>query len=228
MTNRTLPLTERDHQLVSDAVAAAEAHSSGEIVTIVTDSSDDYGDVRLAWSAVASFMALGAIAMFPAFWTARFGAVLGRWNHEWDAPTAFALAALVATLKFAAVWLIQSWRPLRLWLVPSPVKTRRVHEQAIAAFRIGAERRTHGRTGILIYLSLAERRAEIVADAAINALVDESVWGEAMLAMLAHLRGGKIADAMVAAIEQVGTVLARHLPHDGPDTNELPDRLIEI
>ena len=228
MAQRSLTLTEADHQLVTNAVAAAEAHSSGEIVTIVSDRSDDYGDVQMAWAALASFIALSVIAAFPVFYTHSFNLLLGGWNHEWTAAAAFAVAALVATLKFSAVWLIQLWQPLRFWMVPPPVKAHRVRKAAIAAFRIGAERRTHGRTGLLIYLSLAENRAEIVADAAIAALVDEAVWGDAMAAMIAHLKQGRTAEGMVAAIDRVGAVLAAKLPLDGPNTNELPDRLIEI
>ena len=69
-----------------------------------------------------------------------------------------------------------------------------------------AERRTHGRTGILIYLSLAEHRAEIVADAAIADKVAPEVWGEAMAALIAEIRAGRPGAGRVAAVEQVGAV----------------------
>ena len=95
-------------------------------------------------------------------------------------------------------------------------------------FKVGAERRTHGRTGILIYISMAEHRAEIVADEAIAGKVDPMVWGEAMAAMLAHVREGRVAEGMVAAVEKVGAVLEEHFPIAEGDTNELPDRLIEV
>ena len=131
-------------------------------------------------------------------------------------------------LKFAGMWLLQLWRPLRLFLVPGPIKHERVRARAIMCFKVGAERRTHGRTGILIYLSMAERRAEIVADEAIAAKVAPEVWGDAMAAMLAHIREGNIADGMIAAIDKVGVVLAEHFPLAEGDTNELPDRLIEV
>ena len=68
--------------------------------------------------------------------------------------------------------------------MPGFIKAARVRARAEACFKIGAERRTHGRTGILIYVSLAEHRAEIVADAAIAGKVSPEVWGEAMAALL--------------------------------------------
>jgi len=95
-------------------------------------------------------------------------------------------------------------------------------------FKVGAERRTQGRTGILIYLSMREHRAEIVADTAIAAQVAPEVWGQAMADMLVHIKEGRIADGMVAAIRDVGVVLAEHLPRADDDKNELPDRLIEL
>ena len=104
----------------------------------------------------------------------------------------------------------------------------RVRQRAVTCFRVGAERRTHGRTGILIYLSLDEHRAEIVADEAIAGKVAPEVWGDAMAAMLAHLRDGRLADGLVAAVERVGAVLAEHFPRAEDDHNELPDRLIEV
>ena len=71
--------------------------------------------------------------------------------------------------------------PLRLVLTPPATKHRRVRRRAITIFQAAAERRTGGKTGILIYLSIAERRAEIVADEAILKVTDEHAWGEAMM-----------------------------------------------
>lgn len=221
-------LSEADHLRVSAAVAAAEGHSAGEIVTIVAERSDDYGDVALAWAVLVSFLALTALALCPGFYLSLVDRLTGNWASDWTPGAVFALAALVAMLKFAAMWLLQLWQPLKFWLIPPPLKAARVRGRAIAAFRIGAERRTQGRTGILIYLSLREHRAEIVADEAISTRVAPEVWGDAMAAMLAELRQGRLADGMIAAVERVGAVLAEHVPRAGDDRNELPDRLIEV
>ena len=138
------------------------------------------------------------------------------------------IAATLAVLKFLGVWLILLWQPLRFWLIPGPVKSARARARAIELFKVGAERRTHGRTGILIYLSMREHRAEIVADEAIAGKVAAETWGEAMAAMLAEIKAGRCADGMIAAVEKVGAVLAEHFPRAEDDTNELPDRLIEL
>lgn len=221
-------LSEAGRQQVSAAVRAAEGATAGEIVTILAEQSDDYGDVALAWSALAGVLALLALSIAPDFYLGLYERLSGGWVHEWTPRNVLALALAVFVLKFGGMWLLQLWRPLRLFLVPSPLKGERVRARAVTCFKVGAERRTHGRTGILIYLSMREHRAEIVADEAIAGKVAPEVWGEAMAEMIALIRQGQLADGMCAAVERVGAVLAEHFPRAGDDQNELPDRLIEV
>jgi putative membrane protein len=221
-------MTDDDRQKISDAVSAVERQTAGEVVTIVTEQSDSYAEVALLWSVLVAFLALGALTIAPEFYLGIYDRLTGGWVQDWQPRGIFAVALVVATLKFTGMWLLQLWRPLRLALVPGYVKHERVRTRAITCFKVGAERRTHGRTGILIYLSMAEHRAEIVADEAIAGKVDPLVWGEAMAAMLAHLREGRVAEGMIAAIEKVGALLAEHFPLAEGDINELPDRLIEV
>jgi putative membrane protein len=215
-------------QQISTAVTAAEATSAGEIVTILSDHSNEYTDVALLWSVFAAFLALAALTIAPDFYLGLYDRLTGGWVQQWHARELFALALTVAVLKFTAMWLLQLWQPLRLFLVPTSIKNRRVREKAITCFKVGAEQRTTGRTGILIYLSMREHRAEIVADEAIASIVAPEVWGDAMAAMLVHIREGRIADGMVAAVERVGVVLAEHFPRAVDDKDELPNRLIEV
>lgn len=221
-------LTDADRDRIGKAVSDAELLSAGEIVTILTERSDGYTDVALSWSAAVALLALAMLAIAPDFYLGLYDRLLADWGHEWTPHAILTLAAFVAAIKFGAMMLLQLWQPLRFWLVPGPIKTMRVHDRAVRAFRIGTERRTSGRTGILIYLSMRERRAEIVADEAISSKVDPHVWGDAMNAMLAELRQGRVADGMVAAIGKVGAILQTHVPRTPDDINELPDRLIEV
>lgn len=225
---RPIHLTADDHRRVIAAVSKAEAATSGEIVTVLAERSDGYTDVALAWATATAFAALIALVVAPDFYLGLYERLIGGWGTQWSPRQIFELAAGFAALKFAGMLLLQMWQPLKFLLVPGPVKTARVHERAVRAFRIGAERRTHGRTGVLIYLSMREHRAEILADETIAAKVPPEFWGEAMLAMLAQVKEGRIAEGMVAAVEQVGTVLAEHFPAGSGNPNELPDRLIEV
>ncbi|HVF84221.1 MAG TPA: hypothetical protein VM913_08650 [Sphingomicrobium sp.] len=224
-----LRFTEDEHARVSQAIAAAERRSDGEIVTVVTECSDAYHDVALHWAVLALIAVLAAAAAFPGhlqFW------YILLFDASWGMAPAlgrllFFVMAL-AVLTFTAVLLILKIIPLRLALTPGATKQRRVRRRAIALFRAAAERRTVGRTGILIYLSLAEHRAELVADEAIVKVTTPDTWGEAMAALVTHLKAGQPADGMVAAIGIVGEVLQQHFPRSAGDTNEIPDKLIEL
>ncbi|WEK46606.1 MAG: hypothetical protein P0Y56_16610 [Candidatus Andeanibacterium colombiense] len=221
-------LTEDENRQISGAVGEAELHSAGEIVTIIADRSDGYTDIALAWSAAVAFTALAVVASFPQFYFGIVEWLLGLWSHEWTPREILSLALGIATLKFVGMMLLQLWQPLKFALIPGALKTARVHDRAMSFFRVGAERRTTGRTGILIYLSMREHRAEIVADEAIASQVEPEVWGAAMAAMLAHIKDGRIGAGMAAAVAEVGTILGRYLPRADDDVNELPDRPIEV
>ena len=221
-------LTDSDRAAVNAAVADAEGHSAGEIVTVMAERSDSYHDVALLWSALVALLSLAALAIAPQFYLGLIDRVTGAWQADWHPGKVFALALFAASAKFLGMWLLQLWQPLRLWLVPGPLKHARVRARAVTNFKIGTERRTHGRTGVLIYLSLAEHRAEIVADDAIAAKVSPEVWGAAMATLIGEIRAGRPAEGLVGAVTQVGAVLAEHFPRAEDDVNELPDRLIEV
>lgn len=221
-------MTEEDRRIVSAAVTEAETRTDGEIVTIVAKQSDAYHDVGLHWALACAFLVIALAATFAACFQHIYIWILGGWMHE--LPLQLFLTMLLGhmLIKFLGVRYLLAIPRLRMAFTPGATRTRRVHRRAVTLFRAAAEARTAGRTGILIYLSLAERRAEIVADSAISAKVDPAIWGEAMASMLAEVSEGRIGSGMARAVAQVGAVLAAHLPPSGDNPNELPDRLIEL
>ena len=222
-----LRLSADDHAKVSAAIAAAEGQSDGEIVAICADQSDAYHDVGLHYAALVLFLVLAFFATWPNQLVEWHDRIQG-WSAEPGHRELLTLLLFFALLKFLAALFVLKWRPLRMLLTPGATKTRRVRRRAIMLFKTGAERRTIGRTGILIYLSMAEHRAEIVADEAITSVTTPETWGEAMTALLTHVKAGRPADGIVAAVEIVGAVLAEHFPKSTADTNEIPDKLIEL
>ena len=221
-------LSEADHEKVSAAVTAAEANSSGEIVVVATPISDAYHDVALHWALVPLFAVLAWAAWRPTALEWWYNFLFGGWQPDPTQSQLYTLLMVFAALKFTVALLILKWMPLRLFLTPPATKHRRVRRRAIAIFQAAAARRTTGKTGILIYLSLAERRAEIIADEAILKVTDEHTWGEAMTELLTNVRAGRIGDGIAAAVGHVGVVLSQHFPRSAQDLNEIPDQLIEL
>lgn len=220
-----MKMTAEDRDRVTAAVTAAEAGTDGEIVTVVARASDAYHDVALHWTLLVMLLVVALLATFPVL-IEQLHLLIDPWAPAVSIRAALTIALFLIAITFLLCRLILTWRPLRLALTPGATKSRRVRARALAIFRAAAEKRTVGGTGVLLYLSLDERRAEIIADAAIHDRVPDVTWGAAMAALVGPLREDHPADGMVEAVGQIGLVLAEHFPRTPGDTNELPDRLI--
>jgi putative membrane protein len=220
-------LSQTDHDQVTAAVTAAEARTDGEIVTVVAGQSDAYHDVALHWAVLAMLLVLALLAGWPplALW------IYGQVGDPWAAPppgALYTIALVMLAATFLLTRLIFAWRPLRLILTPRSTKERRVRRRAMALFRTATEKRTRAATGVLLYLSLDERRAELIADEAIHSKVAAEIWGEAMADLIGEVKAGRPGAGMAKAVERIGAVLAEHFPRSADDRNELPDALVEL
>jgi putative membrane protein len=202
-----MDLTKEDHAAISAAIHEAEAHTSGQIVCVLAHSSSNYALVPIVWaSSLALFVPWPLIELTP-----------------WSVQRIF----LIQLAVFIIAGLAFSLTPLRLMLVPRAVRRARAHRAALEQFVVRRVAHTRNRTGVLIFVSLAERYARIVADEGIAQKVPSSEWQAAIDALTGHMRAGRIAAGFTAAIGRCGVVLAAHAPPDG-STNELPDRLYVI
>jgi putative membrane protein len=193
-----------DHEAVSAAIREAEKHTSGQIVCVLAHSSSAYAHVPILWAS--------ALALFTPWPLIHL--------TEWSVERIFLLQLGV----FIVAGLLFSWMPVRLWLVPRPLQRVRAHRAALEQFVVRGISRTKNRTGVLIFVSLAEHYARIVADEGIATKVQHADWQDAVDALTAHMRDGRITEGLIAAVERCGSVLATRAPRDG-SPNELPDRL---
>ena len=221
------PMNEVDHAKVSVAIAAAESGTDGEVIAIITERSDSYHDVGLHYAVAVLFLLMAILTAWPgqleAMWTLAMG-----WTAPPNLQQLLLLQLGLGLLTFLLALFAMRWMPLRLALTPASTKTRRVRRRAVMLFKAAAERRTVGRTGVMIYLSMGEHRAEIIGDDAITAVTTPESWGDDMLALLTEVKAGRTADGIVAAVKLIAVVLAEHFPKDGDDINEIPDKLIEL
>ena len=221
-------LSEADHAAVTAAVSEAERATDGEIVTVVAGRSDAYHDVALHWSVLAMLLALALLAWQPGPAAWLYPRLIDGWAESVPPGWYLTVGLVLCALVFLAVRFLLAIDALRMLITPGATKARRVQRKALQLFRTSAEKRTKAATGVLLYLSLAEHRAEIIADESIHSKVAPDVWGEAMAALLAKVREGRPGEGMADAVAQIGVVLAEHFPRSEGDTNELPDRLIEL
>lgn len=97
-------------------------------------------------------------------------------------------------------------------------------ERAIDVFSLLRVWDTEDNNGVLIYLLLADRDVEIVADRGIDAKVGAQAWEEICRQMEAAFRESRFEEGVLAGIRSVGRHLVQHYPHTGGKRNELPDR----
>ena len=209
-----MTLTTEDHERIASAIRVAESATSGEIFCVVARTSDPY------FFPAALFVTTGILV---AGMLAAFGAHL--WWIELRVVDFVLAQALAVVLAWLLLWFVPS---IRLMFVPLGLRYRRAHDNALKQFLSRNVHRTEARTGVLVFVSLAERYAEIVADSGIDAKVDRDQWNGVVAALVARARSGDLVEGFIEAAGAVGAMLALHFPRGAHDVNELDDNLIEI
>ncbi len=199
-----IELSREDRDAISAAVRAAEQRTSGQLVCVLARASSEYAHVPILWAA--------ALALFVP------------WPLIYLTPWSVQRIFLIQLAVFIAAGLVFSWMPLRLALVPRAVQRARAHRAALEQFFVRRVDHTANRTGVLIFVSLAERYARIIADEGIAQKVHDSEWQAAIDALVGHMRDGHVVAGFLAAIERCSAVLQTHAPPDGSQ-DTLPDRV---
>lgn len=138
------------------------------------------------------------------------------------------VSVIVQLAVFAFVVLLAQGEPIRFALVPTGIKRARAHQRAVEQFLTQNLHTTAGRTGLLIYVSFAERFAEVIADDGIYKKVPHATWGQVVDTLTQHLAQGERRKGFLVAIKECGRILAKHFPPGSIDHNELPNRLIVL
>jgi putative membrane protein len=202
-----MQFSREDHAAISNAIRAAEQRTNGQIVCVLAHASSEYAHVPILWASVLALLTPWPLIHFT----------------EWSVQRIF-LSQIVIFIFTALAF---SWMPLRLALVPRLVRRARAHRAALEQFAVRGIGHTKNRTGVLIFVSLAEHYARIIADEGIAKKVHSSEWQAAIDVLTRHMSAGRIAQGFTAAVERCGAVLAAHAPSDG-SPNELPDRVYVI
>jgi putative membrane protein len=217
---------------IEAAVRQAEARTTAEIYCVVTPESSHYAETPIAWAAGVALLApalllLGGVHVsLPDFFSA--------WSADQvsEAIEMSVRRALIGTIilqgvLFAVTALIAEIPPVHRALTPGRLKRHRVQRRAAEQFLAKNLHLTRERTGVLIFVSLGERMAELIADEGIATHVDAHVWDKAMAALTEGLKHGRAGAGFAAAVELCGDVLAEKFPvRPGDNPNELPDAVV--
>ncbi len=202
-------LSTTEKQQIAEAIRVAESNTQGELVCVVAPASNDYRFLPWLW---ATLIALSLPALV---WLAQV----------WWTQTEVYLAQVAL---FLLVLLLLQWRPVKMRLVPR--SSQRQHAARLAREQFYAQRlhSTRERTGVLLFVSVAERYVEILADEGINAKVAPGTWDNIVRNFVVQVGAGRIAPGFLEAVAACASMLAEHCPAQKENPNELPNRLIEL
>jgi putative membrane protein len=199
-----------DKARITGAIHAAEKNTSGEFVAVVARASDHYILLPLLWSAIIALLFPGACML------ARLSI---SWIHLYQIQLLIFIGLAIVLLSVPG---------LHLRLIPRHVKHAHASRLAQAQFYVQGVQLTAHHSGVLFFVSLAERYVEIVADKGIHERLGQEHWQGIIDTFVAQVSRGRVVDGFVDAIGACGGAMAEHYPPDPAATNELSDGLIEL
>lgn len=197
-----------EQQAVANLIADLETRTDAEFVAVLARRSDDYHYIPFLWAAVVALL-IPLPALFTPFWLTTVDILLVQW-------TAFVLLSLLFYIP-----------ALRIRLIPKSVRYWRAANMARRQFLENNLHHTLGETGVLLFVSEAERYVEIIADRGINQLVAQTEWQTLVDNFVAAVIAGKTHQGLVNCINGCGEILKQRVPATH-ERNELPNHLVVI
>ncbi|WP_296180092.1 TPM domain-containing protein [Pseudomonas sp. UBA1879] len=201
-------LTEDEQRQVARAIEAVERDTDAELVTVLAASADDYAYAPLIWAGLIALLLPGLINFYPGWLNA---------NEL--------LLTQIAT--FIVVALLCRLPSITTRLVPASVRHWRAGSLARRQFLEQNLHATASGTGVLIFVSEAERYVEIIVDDGIARKVDDMVWRSMVDVFTRQVSEGRILDGFLGCIHACGQVLSDQVPVTQA-RNELPNRLVVL
>lgn len=199
-------MDERDREAIAEAVREAEGQTAGEIVVMIDRAAASYRMVPVAMALTLSLLVPWPLLAMT----------------ETSAPRIFLIQLICAVLLLASLlWYGRGGR-----FVPGFVKRRRAHDVALREFTARGLSRTRQRTGVLLYVAIQERYAEIIADSGIDGRVEQAVWDGIVESVVLAGREDRLREGIVTAVRAIGAVLTNHAPRSPDDVDELPNNVV--
>ena len=201
-------ISETEKLDIENAITKAENKTSAEIVAVIARASAGYHYIPYMWGALIAL----AVPWPLIHWT-------------WMPVQSIYVIQLAV---FAALTLILHYPDLRFALVPRSIMRKRVHERAMQQFVAQDIYTTAGHTGVLLFVSVAERCAEIVVDYEVHQKVPDEEWKAIIDKLTADIGSGRRANGLIDAVGRIGEHLTQHFPPSAAKENLLPNHLVML
>lgn len=199
-------LSESEQRQVSEAIQRVERETDAELVTVLAPQADNYAYIPLLWAGLLALVIPGAVNYFPG-WLSAHELLLAQW-------ATFIMLGLLFKIPRATTRLIP--RAVRYWRA-SNLARRQFLEQGL--------HHTEAGTGMLIFVSEAERYVEILVDRGISARLSDETWQSIVADFTSQVKQGQTLQGFLTCIEACGEHLKREVPATH-ERNELPNHLV--
>lgn len=193
------PLTSSERERLDAAVKDAESRTSAALALVIVPISDRYELYPIFWAAVVAISILGLAALF---------------RPDYSILAGF----LITSAIFIALTLILDWKPIRMLIVPAKVKRRRASELAHREFAVRLIAQAERRNGIMLFVSIAERYVEILADREIHQRIGGDPWSRMVADFVGAVRENRLADGLGSAMNRCAAVLEARYPRSRSDS----------
>ena len=201
-------LSEYEQRQVAQAIARVERQTDAELVTVLAARADDYAYIPLLWASLLALVVPGVVH-YASGWMNMHSLLLTQW------------------VSFVVLCLVFRLPALTSYLIPRSVRHWRASNLARRQFLEQNLHHTVGSTGVLIFVSEAERYVEILVDEGISRHLDNSDWGTIVSDFTRRVALGHTAEGFITCIDACAEVLAQHIPKTQP-RNQLPNRLVML
>ncbi len=204
-------ISDEDMQKISEAVGRAEEKTDGEIVPVIVQRSSTVGHVPLTLTLIILLMLV--IVELP------YADLL------WIKPWVYAWPFLIIAIYYLS-FMISKLAWVQKVLVPERDEVDQVHQRAHLEFYLNKINETKHRTGILIFISVMEKKAVILADEGISNKLPPETWNDVLAKLGEQLNKGNWGFGFTEAIESCGHHLKTHFPRSADTQNELTNQLV--
>ena len=201
-------LTQEQQRQVEEAVTRAEQRTDAEIVTVLAPRADDYSYIPLLWASLVALL-VPAVVHFLIGGVDTYSLLMLQWASFVFLSLIFRIPAITTRL------------------IPPRVRHWRASNLARRQFLEQKLHHTQDRTGVLIFVSEAERYVEILVDEGISRHLDNSDWGTIVNDFVRRVALGHTAEGFIACIDASAELLAQHIPKT-QSRNQLPNRLVML
>ncbi len=222
MTRASKLFTEENQRRITEAVEKAESRTSAELIPVVATASGRYDRAE---DIVGLWVGLGALAVT---WLLVQGVEAGPWGEPRPTLGLPSVVGLVLGGWVVGVVLAHLLPGLRRLFIPRGEEEAEVARAARQAFFDRRVHHTEGSTGLLLYVSLFEQRAVLLADAQVLEKLGQEKLDALCAGLVAELKKGAYVDGLCGTLESAGVALGEVLPRRAEDRNELPNTLAVV